>query len=209
MHIEFLLEEPSAEALLEILVPKILGPQVTYALHPFQGRNDLMTKLGARLRAYRNWLPHVSGDLWCVVVLQDEDRRDCRAVKEEMEQIAAEAKLVTRTAVRNGAPRPFHVLNRIAVEELEAWYFGDVEALCTAYPEVPSTLSSREGFRNPDAVPGGTAEALGRLLGKRYPIGLPKREVARTIAPHLDPVRNRSPSFCCFRDGLRELAERG
>jgi hypothetical protein len=206
MHVEFLLEEPSAEALLQNLVPRILGPNVTFALHPFQGKTDLMSKLLARLRGYRSWLPHVYGDAWCVVVLQDEDRRDCHAIKSEMEQIAAEARLITRTAVRNGAVGPFRVINRIAIEEIEAWYFGDVEGLRAAFPEIPASLAAREGFRNPDAIGGGTAVALARLLATRYPTGLPKREVARIVAPHLELDRNRSASFRCFRDALRELA---
>ena len=205
MHVEFLLEEPSAEALLEALVPRLLGPEVTFALHPFQGKHDLMAKLPARLRAYPTWLPHVYGDAWCIVVLRDEDREDCRAVKREMERIASDAGLVTRTAVREGAPSPFRVVNRIAIEEIEAWYFGDVDALHTVFPEVPITLAAREGFRNPDAIGGGTAEALERLLATRYPTGLPKREVARIVGPHLAPERNRSGSFCCFRDALYEL----
>jgi hypothetical protein len=31
-------------------------------------------------------------------------------------------------------------LNRIAVEELEAWFFGDIEALRAVYPKLSATL---------------------------------------------------------------------
>lgn len=206
MHVEFLLEEPSAEVLLQTLVPRILGPNTTFALHPFQGKDDLMQKLPNRLRAYKNWLPHAYGDDWAIVVLRDEDRQDCSIIKERMEVIAEQAGFVTRTAMRQGAPAPYRVVNRIAVEELEAWYFGDIPALRSVYPEIPPSLAMKEGFRDPDAIGGGTAEALERLLASRFPTGLPKSEVARTIAPRLDLERNRSRSFCCFRDALRELA---
>jgi Domain of unknown function (DUF4276) len=206
MHVEFLLEEPSAEVLLQTLVPRILGPSSTFVLHPFQGKDDLMRKLPNRLRAYKNWLPQVYGDNWAIVVLRDEDRQDRYVIKQRMELIAEQAGLVTRTAVRKGAQPPFHVVNRIAVEELEAWYFGDIPALRAAYPEIPASLASKEGFRDPDAIGGGTAEALERLLISRFATGLPKSEVARTIAPRLDIERNRSRSFCCFRDAVRELA---
>jgi len=96
------------------------------------------------------------------------------------------------------------VLNRIAIEELEAWFFGDVEAVCTAYPGVPATLANRAPYRDPDAVAGGTWEALGRVLKQagHHGSGLRKGEAARAIAEHMDPARNRSRSFGHFRDGL-------
>jgi len=56
------------------------------------------------------------------------------------------------------------VVNRIAIEELEAWYFGDVEAICDAYPGVPRTLAQRNGMREPDEIRGGTWEALERVV---------------------------------------------
>jgi hypothetical protein len=205
MRIEFLLEEPSSEVLLRDLLPRIIGPD--FALHSYQGKDDLMAKLPVRLRGFRKSMPLMYGDAWCVVVLRDEDRADCRAIKAEMERIAEEAGLVTLSQVRDGAPGPYRVVNRIAVEEIEAWYFGDLEALRTAYPEVPETLSWRKGFRDPDAIGGGTAEALERLLAKRFPNHLPKREVARSIAPHMDPDRNHSRSFQVFRDALRGLGQ--
>lgn len=206
MHVEFLLEEPSAEALLQTLVPRILGPEHSFELHSFQGKDDLMKKLLDRLRGYRNWLPQVYGDRWAIVVLRDEDRQDCRVIKQQMEEIAELAGLITRTAARSSAIERFHVVNRIAVEEIEAWYFGDIPALRSIYPEIPASLSMKEGFRDPDAIGGGTAEALEKLLASRFPTGLPKREVARTISPRLNIDNNRSASFCCFRDTLRELA---
>src|SRR4051812_47141052 len=133
MHVEFLLEEPSAEVLLQTLVPRILGPEPSFVLHPFQGKDDLMTKLPSRLRGYRNWLPQAYGDDWTILVLRDEDREDCHVIKQHMEQIAERAGLVTRTAARKGGLQRFHVVNRIAIEEIEAWYFGDVPALRAIY----------------------------------------------------------------------------
>ncbi|HEV7669315.1 MAG TPA: DUF4276 family protein [Thermoanaerobaculia bacterium] len=92
------------------------------------------------------------------------------------------------------------------VEELEAWFLGDIEALRAAYPRVPSTLAQRRGFRDPDAIQN-TWETLERLLQKSgyHPQGLPKIAVARAISAHMDPERNASRSFQVFRDGLREL----
>ncbi|MGD0827532.1 MAG: DUF4276 family protein [Desulfobaccales bacterium] len=54
------------------------------------------------------------------------------------------------------------VLNRIAIEELESWFFGDGIALKTAYPGIPETLDKKSKYRNPDAIER-TWEALERL----------------------------------------------
>lgn len=99
------------------------------------------------------------------------------------------------------------VLNRIAIEELEAWFFGDVEALRAAYPKVPATLGSQARYRDPDAIVGGTWEALERVLqGKGYHRGgLQKIKAAKEIAAHMDPARNRSRSFRVFMEGLAAL----
>jgi len=57
MHLELFVEEPSAEAALAILVPRIVGPEITFRIYPHQGKTDLLHKLPARLRGYRSWLP--------------------------------------------------------------------------------------------------------------------------------------------------------
>jgi len=105
------------------------------------------------------------------------------------------------TKSRPGANGRFKVVNRIAVEELEAWFFGDVDAVRAAYPKVSLTLSAKAAYRNPDAIRGGTREALEHVLRQSgyHKQGLPKIENARTIARHMDPDRNRSRSFRCFR----------
>jgi hypothetical protein len=177
----------------------VLPDNVTRRLHCFQGKADLLSKLPARLRGYQSWIPPD----WRVIVLVDEDRDDCTRLKQQLEHAARHANLPTKSAVRGH--RHFHVVNRIAVEELEAWFFGDVEALATAYPGVPTSLSRRAKFRDPDAITGGTWEALEKVLQSAgyFAAGLPKIEVARTIGQHLDPSRNQSRSFRSFVAGLR------
>jgi len=53
IHVEFLVEEPSAEAALAILVHKLLSPSMSFRIHAHRGKLDLLRKLSARLRAYR------------------------------------------------------------------------------------------------------------------------------------------------------------
>ena len=200
-HVELLLEELSAEAALRILLPRMLPPQISFKIHPFQGKLDLLSKLPQRLGAYSKWLP---GD-WRVVVLLDEDREDCAPLKRQLEDFALGAGLTTKSSP--GADGSFAVLNRVAVEELEAWFFGDVQAIASAYPGVPLTLGTRSGFRDPDAIRGGTWEALQRVLQKagHHMGGLRKVEAAETIAAHMEPRRNRSHSFQCFASGLADI----
>lgn len=200
MHIEFLVEEPSAEVALNNLVPLIVGREVTFKVHSYQGKSDLLAKLPGRLQGYRGWLP----EDWRIVVLLDADRADCRVLKGQLEGTAAQAGLVTRTVA--GSPR-FQVLNRLAIEELEAWFLGDVEALRAAYPGVDRNLAAKEKFRDPDAIAGGTWEALEKVLQTAgyFKGGLGKVTAAREISRFMEPERNRSRSFQVFRQGLLEV----
>jgi hypothetical protein len=201
MHIEVLVEESSAEAALQNLLPKILSNVATFNIHPHQGKPDLLRKLPALLRGYRNWLP----EDWHIVILVDADDDDCLELKAQLEQIAQDAGLVTKSV--SSAGQQFQVLNRLAMRELEAWFFGDIEALNAAYPRISLTLGQRAKYRNPDAITGGTWEALERLLQRLnyFPEGLPKITVAREVSRHMDPIRNRSRSFQIFRQGLMDL----
>jgi hypothetical protein len=201
MHLEFLVEEPSAEAALSELLPRLIGQDGTFRVHPHQGKRDLLESLPGKLKGYSNWLPSD----WRIVVLVDLDGGDCKKVKAKLEKLARNAKLTTKSSA-TGRSRP-QVLNRIAIEELEAWFFGDVEALCTAYPGVPRTLAAKSGFRDPDKIRGGTWERLEQVLQKagHFKGGLAKIAAAREIAKHMQPDRNRSRSFTVFRDGIRAL----
>jgi len=119
-----------------------------------------------------------------------------------MENAALQSGLNTKSQAPRGGQ--FQVLNRIAIEELEAWFFGDVEALCTAFPRVPPSLGEHSKYRDPDAISGGTWEALERVLQKagHHKGGLAKIAAARAISEHMIPERNRSQSFRVFRQGL-------
>lgn len=198
-HVEFLVEEPSVEALLREVLPHLLR-SVPFEIRVFQGKPDLLAQLPHRLRGYA-WFP----DTWRIVVVVDRDNDDCHALKQQLEQHALAAGRFTRARRDRGC---FTVINRIAIEELEAWYFGDWEAVRAAYPNVAANVPRRAAFRNPDAIAGGTWEAFERVLQQvgYFKGGLRKLEAACAIAPYLDPARNTSPSFKIFRDAILELA---
>ncbi len=202
IHLEFLLEEPSAEAALQVLLPKIILGRATFACHVMGGKKTLLKELPARLRGYSRWLPPD----WRIIVLVDRDEEDCKRLKARLEKLCQNAGLISKT--KCGAKQAAQVTNRIVVEELEAWFFGDVTALRKAYPRLPD-ISQKAVFRNPDKIRGGTWETLERLLQKAgyYKSGVPKMELAKTITPYMEPVCNTSKSFQTFRLALLELVK--
>lgn len=188
------------EAALHLILPKILG-EISFEIHPYPGKTALLKRLPQRLRGYASWLPKD----WRILVVVDRDDDDCRLLKRTLESIAGEAGLTTRTVASGGR---FQVINRIAIEELEAWYFGDWTAVRTAYPRVKATIPATSPYRDPDRIAGGTWEAFERVLQDAgyFRTGLRKIEAARTIAIHMEPSRNGSESFRMMRDALIQLA---
>lgn len=185
------------EVALEYLLPKMLG-DTDFEIRRFQCKDDLLNKLPSRLQGYSAWLP----ENWAILVLVDRDDDDCLQLKLRLENVALHAGLTTKTVAGHG--NRFQVANRIAIEELEAWYFGDWQAVQAAYPRVSMHVPQKAGFRNPDAIAGGTWEAVERILKRAgyFKSGLRKLELTRGIAQHMDPARNTSGSFQTFRDAL-------
>ena len=84
MHFEFLLEEESAERVLDNLLPKIIMGEHTYRCIRFQGKKDLLNKLPLELKGYARWIPID----YRIVVLVDRDRDDCIELKNSLNKIA-------------------------------------------------------------------------------------------------------------------------
>lgn len=198
-HLELLVEEPSMEAFLRALLPRLLPQDRTFEVHPFQGKGDLLGKLESRLRGYAAWLPRD----WRIVVVVDRDDEDCRELKRQLESIARRAGLRSPARARNAQ---WQLVNRIAIEELEAWYFGDWAAVRSAYPRASASVPRRQGFRDPDAIAGGTWEAFERVMRAHgyFKGGLSKIEAARAIGTHADPARSSSHSFRAFSSAISE-----
>ena len=197
VHIELFVEEASSAAALRTLLPRIRS-DLTFHIYEFQGCQDLLGKLPDRFKGYRSWLP----DDWRIVVLIDRDRKNCVALKKQILDMAKRAGLRSQPS-RNATSQ---VLVRIAVEELESWFFGDVPALCAAFPGLSPDLAKKAGFRDPDSIKD-TWEQLERILQRAgyFLGGLQKIRCAREVAQYMDPASNLSHSFRVFRDGLRAL----
>ena len=103
----------------------------------------------------------------------------------------------------------------IAIEEGEAWLLGDIPAIKKAYPRARDAVLN--GYCNDsicgtwellaDAVVWGGSTAFKK---KRWQeVGREKSNWATRIAPLMDVEKNASPSFCYFREKLRELTTAG
>lgn len=198
-------EEPSMKNALDVLMPRLLGERAA-ALNIIDhgSKQQLLLKLPNRLAGYAKRLGHE--DIRALVVI-DRDDDNCLQLKRQLEGFAAAVGLATKSSPDGDGQ--FRVVNRIVVEELEAWFFGDVPALCAAYPGVAATLDCRAGYRDPDAITGGTWEKLLQILQRaghyRASERLPKTEVARRVAALMNPRQNRSTSFNHFVTGLEAL----
>lgn len=217
MHFEVLVEDESGRIAVDAILEKILGSngaRHSWKTHGYKGlgripadlrgRTDpakriLLDRLPNLMRGYGKSLDASSA----VVVVVDLDDRDCIAFKRELLDVLDACD-----------PRP-NALFRIAVEENEAWLLGDPAAVKAAYPRAKAPVLAR--YRQ-DAICG-TWEVLAdavhaggsaTLAKSGYPeTGRAKCEWAGKVAPHIDPDRNRSPSFRAFRDGVRRLAAGG
>ncbi len=177
----FFLEEPSAEAMLKSLLPRILPDEYQFQYVVFEGKSDLEKRLVMRLREWQK--PDCR-----FIILRDQDSADCVAVKAGLRRKCQEG-------------RHPEALVRIACHELESWYLGDL--LAVEYGLGLRNLGrqqGRGGFRNPDTR-SNPAEVLKNLTKGRYQ----KVAGSRQIGEHLEVMRNRSYSFRVFVEGLLNL----
>lgn len=181
-RVVFFLEEPSAKALLESLLPRYF-PGRPFLFIVFQGKQQLDRDLPKRLRGW-----NVPGDRF--VVLRDQDDDDCHDLKRRL------------TDLCRVGQQPDTIV-RIACRELEAWYFGDLPATARALhaPEL-AALAGKARFRHPDQIVR-PSDALAESSGCRYQ----KIDGSRRIGKHLTPKSNQSPSFGTFWQTLEQLAD--
>lgn len=212
MHIEILVEDKSGETLLHELLPQIIGPQGdphTWRLHAYKGigriPSDLAKAADPAKRILLDRLPKLlrgygrTPGIDVVVVVIDTDKRKCSEFLSELKDVSYACK-----------PSPY-TLFRLAIEEIEAWYFGDRGALLAAYPRAKTDILERYVQDSAcdtwellaDAVYSGGSAAI-KKAGWPLP-GQVKHEWAIKIGPLMNPEKNVSPSFQKLKDGLRHL----
>ncbi len=209
MHLEISVEDSSGRRLLESVIPKIIGSYAephTWRIIAYKGIGKLPTGLqsghDAAKRILLDRLPAIlkgygrTPGIDAVIVVVDADRRNCRDFLAEL-----------KTTMAQVSPT-LSVVFRLAIEEAEAWYFGDRDALLMAYPRAKHDILARyvqdavcdTWEMLADAIhPGGHAEI--RRVGHPF-IGVVKHEWAGRIAPLMDPNANVSPSFRKLKEAL-------
>lgn len=217
MHLVFLIEDLSGKTMLQHLVPKMLNPGWTFEIHSYRGlggkvpqsfRHDpkdaahriFLAELPKLLAGFGKTFQSYGADYpAALVIVCDLDDRDRQSFLNEL------------TALRERCnPKPVAAFC-LAIEEGEAWLLGDVQAIEQAFPNYNRVAWSR--YRQ-DAICG-TWEVLADVvydggcsrLKKEGPaaIGRMKSLWADKIAQAMDVDRNRSPSFCHFRDTVRTI----
>lgn len=179
----FLLEERSAQAMLESLLPRLLSSEISFRLIPFEGKQDLEKQLARRIRGYQN--RHAR-----FVILRDQDSHpDCKQLKERLLTLCRES----------GKENAFLV--RLACRELETFYLADLKSVEQALnlKGIARHQLSRK-FRTPDQL-GNPSHELKALTNYKYE----KVSGSRVIGQHLCLENDRSPSFRNLVEGIRRM----
>lgn len=175
----FLLEEYSMKVLLEGLLPR-LYPGLPFLCVPHEGKGDLEKSIPRKLRAWRE--PGVR-----FVVVLDNDGVDCRATKQHIVECC-------------GSSGRTDAVVRLACQELESWYFGDLDAVARVYDRPAVAVAANKArFRDPDSIQR-PARALAQLVEEFQKVSgarLLGRELSRT---------NRSHSFQMLLAAVETLA---
>lgn len=198
MRLHILVEGTSEEALLKAWLPRFLPSGHTYKIICHQGKGKLpknpsektnrglLDQLPAKLRAFGK---SFNSDTDRVLVLVDLDNEDCLDLKKRMTELLTYCD-----------PSPT-VLFRIAIEETEAFYLGDLTAIKKAFPKAKT---NKANSYVQDSICG-TWELFRDIIGEESEN---KVRWAKQIGPHLgiECKTNRSASFRHFCKALLRLA---
>ncbi len=199
-----MVEGPSEEVFLEGWLRRFLPPGHSFKIirhrgkgrlprdpnsRPVPGREGLLDQLPAKMRAYGRSL---NPDTDRLVVLVDQDKDNCQSLKQRLIE-----------AWKACDPRP-ETLFRIAIEELEAFYLGDPDAIRRAYPRMK--MGPLRDYEQDSVC--GTWERFMQVIGAR---GEDKvtwaREMGRVLGTEWQGRRaNQSSSFCQLCSGILRLA---
>ncbi len=185
----FWLEELSAKAMLESLIPRLFINEVglnnlKIEYHPFQGKSDLEKNISKRIGKYV--LP--DGYKVAHLILRDQDAGDCKVIKK---------KLLESISMGTNCP----LLVRIACHELESFYLADLMAVENAL-HIPNLrlLQNKKTYRSPDSKRS-PADLLDKITEGIYQ----KVSGSREIGKFLDIYNQRSLSFYHLVKGIKSL----
>ena len=203
MHADILVEDESTAAAVSVLLSRLIGNRVEHSseIQSFNGKDRMLRRLPGVLRAQAR---AEYADRVIVVIDQDDD--SCYELKQRIHDTAVSVGLIYA-----GQPAVDTRLRiRIATTELESWFIGDPAAVRAAYPRLTERDLRLRRREHPDTMTHAWEWLQRRLVSHGYYADrMPKAEVARAIAPHLDlsPEGNASYSFRLFLRTLRETYE--
>ena len=194
MHFEILVEDQSGKKALDILVPKIIGDAHTFIVHSYKGigripknmrdakdasKRILLDNLPKLLKGYGKTHAGRPNFQEAVILVCDLDDKCLKAFRDELYGIlnACNPKPETRFC--------------IAIEEGEAWFLGDLNAVKTAYPKAKDAVLNSyvndsicgTWEKLADAVYQGVSAALSAKGWQA--VGAEKSKWAEEITPHM------------------------
>lgn len=207
MHLQFLVEDRSGGELVQAIIQKLQleSPTTTFDCKSFHGiggftkkntvketkSGKLLNDLAIYLRGYNKSFQFFPS---AVVIVIDNDDRNTECFRNELNQVA----------VNNNINIDY--LFCIAVEEIEAWLLGDIDAIIKAYPKVKqSCLTSyvQDSICGTweilaDSIYPGGLKRLKKDCPNYTEIGILKSEWAKNIGANMSLSLNKSPSFRYF-----------
>ena len=219
MHFQFLIEDPSGEAMVKLLMEKVHEeyPEITMDYKGFHGigkfpqkkgtakeikTGKLLNDLAVYLDGFNKSFIKIPNYPVAVFVVVDNDDNNPAEFRKKLEEVAQKKNITID-----------HVFC-LAIEEMEAWLLGDETALFAAYPKAKRNIYQTYVQ---DSICG-TWEKLADVI---YPggslrmkkdnpsgkgIGKIKMEWATNIGARMDLNNNASPSFNFFVDEIRKRA---
>ena len=213
MHFDFLIEDSSGKKMLKLLLPKILENNDTYTIHSYNGvghiPKNLKSELDPKKRVLLNQLPRLIRGFGnthkgydtnfsaILIIIVDLDNKNKRDFLDELNTVLASCTIKPKTKFC------------LAIEEGEAWFLGDLDAIYRAYPLAKKTILSRY---IPDSIcgtweiladgiyPGGSKKLKSKGTAS---IGKEKSCWAENITPEMNIGNNASSSFRYFLEILK------
>ena len=205
MHFEILVEDQSGKDALDILIPKIIGGAHSFSIHPYKGiggipknmrnaddasKRILLDNLPKLLKGYGKTFAGYQNYRAAVILVCDLDDKCLKIFRNEL-----------FTTLNECNPKP-ETRFCIAIEEGEAWFLGDLDAVKATYPKVKdAVLNSYENDsicgtweKLADAVYKGGASALSAKGWQA--VGAKKSKWAKEILPHITFEINRLATDC-------------
>ncbi len=179
-----MVEEESIEVVTRIIV-KRLKIEDQIRIIPHDGKKDLEKSFPRKIANWQN------PQRVRFVICRDNDGGDCTILKQRLKSLLP--------------PTTQHEFKlRLVMNELEAWYLGDLEALQSAGLITPGFVDqnrNKRNFRSPEGLQNAKQE-FRKLVKTKGQIAL-----ARAIAPHLELNNERCLSFKHFISAIRWAVE--